>query len=234
METRDQSALDAGFQLAQRQHVLGTPVYLAFSLRNRGPHPITFSIGNGRSDGYRFTTGGEATTLDPYHELGGLSAIRRLLPGEQTDDRILLNKYLHFSRPGRYTVNCELDLAVTDATTGLVQSQPIRDRLELNLEQDAERRRLVLGTLAADMEGKDPQQQLEASYVLSELREKDTAAAMIRGLRSRNSAVVENLLVGLGRIDSEQARTVLRDFANSTASPELKALARQQLSRAGH
>jgi hypothetical protein len=229
--TQEKAMIEVDCRVVRTEPVLGTPIDVVFSFRNVSSHSVSFSIGNGRSDSYRFTAGPDVIPLDPYYEFGGLAAIRTLGSGQQIDDDILLNKYLRFARPGHYAVNCELDLDVTDSVTGVIQAHRVRHQVDLDLKQDPARQREVLAALTADLEGPDPQKQLTASYTLSELRDLNVVPIMARGLHSRNSAVIENLLLGLGRIDADEARDALRDFASFTSSPKLKNLARQQLAR---
>src|SRR5256885_10851684 len=74
------SMLETDFRVEQAEQILGTPIYVAFAYRNRGPHPLSFVIGNGRSDSFRFDPSPPATALDPYYEFGGLAAITHVAP----------------------------------------------------------------------------------------------------------------------------------------------------------
>jgi hypothetical protein len=171
------------------------------------------------------------TVLDPYYEFGGISAIRQLEPGQEMTDDVLLNEYLYFSRPGQYVVSCDLDVDVTDARTGVVQAHSFRGQIDLKLVEDPDIKRATIGALAADLDSQDSQRQLRASGILAELRDRSVVPIMVRGLHLKNGAVVENLLLGLGRIDSEEARSALSDFSTWTTSPDLRKLSVQQLAR---
>jgi hypothetical protein len=232
MAAHSERMLDASCRVAtQAQQVLGTPTNIVFSFRNRSPHPITFSIGNGLSDSYRFLSSHDVTVLDPYYEFGGIRAIRQLKPGQEMTDDVLLNEYLYFSHPGQYVVSCDLDVDVTDARTGVVQAHSFRGQIDLKLMENPDIKRATIGALAADLDSQDSQRQLRSSGILAELRDRSVVPIMVRKLHLKNDAVVENLLLGLGRIDSEEARSALSDFSTWTTSPDLRKLAEQQLAR---
>ncbi len=219
----------AKFRIIRTEQIMGTPIYVNFDYSNQGPHALSFSVGNGRADSYRFDTTPPAKVNNPYYEFGGLVAITSLGSYEKGVDAILLNKYLQFVVPGHYVVNCELDLDVTDTTDAMTKSHMVRNRLEIDIKSDPVRQREIFTALESRMMNEDVEKQTKASYALSELRENNAIPIMTRGLKSRNDVVVEHMIVGLGRIHDKEAADALAVFMKSTTSLRLKDLARQQL-----
>ena len=223
--------LKAEFKLDPPEQVQETPIYVTFTYRNQGPRPVSFSIGNGRADGFRFRTEPAAKYLNPYYEFGGLAGITTVAPHQEGRQTVLLNRYVRFETAGRYTVHAELDVEVTEAETRARQVYNVRNDLPLTLREDDERRADILAGLAADLTGKDGAKQMQAADALAELRSPKALPVLGHGLDSPNSAVVEKMIIGLGNTGGEPARQALLRYKQSGPPQVLLLLAEQELQR---
>src|ERR1039457_53607 len=218
------------FKIVNREQIWQTPTYLKFVYGDPGTFALSFSIGNGRADGFRFRSEPPARELDPYYEFGGLAAITEVRPGQSGELEILLNRYLQFLRPGPYLVHCELDLDVLHGGTHERSHEQFRSDVSFTLHDDPKRRHAELAALEADLQHPGPRQ-MRAATALSELRSPEVLPILERGLRSPSSAVVERMLIGLGNTGGEEARKLLREFVDSPASPVLIRIAKQELEK---
>ena len=223
--------LEAEFKIECPEAVLDTPIYLTLTCRNGGPRLVSFCIGNGRADSYRFHAEPEARQHNPYFELGGLMAITKLAPRQQRETTILLNRYLQFLSSGRYIVHAELDLEITDEETHALRLHPVRSVLDLALTEDDERRRDVWAALEADLTGGDGTRQMRAADALAELRSPELLPVLARGLENPNSAVVEKMIIGLANVGGNEAQNLLRKYRDSSPPEPLLLLVDQRLTR---
>lgn len=224
---------EAVFTILLSEQILGTPIYVEFSYHNQSNVPVWFSIGNGSADSYRFRADHGVEQLDPYYEFGGLAEITEVPPGRRGSKEILLNRYLHFLKPGPYTITSEIDLEITDAATNKGRLYRIRSQLPLNLIDNESRRREILASLTTDLTSQDSARQLRAIDALAELRSEEILTALELGLKSGTGAVVERAVVGLGNVGTSQARTILISFSESTAADPFRRLVQQELDRLG-
>jgi hypothetical protein len=222
--------LSGEFRLVTLEPLLGTPTYVTFVCHNSGPDPVSFSIGNGREDGFRFRSEPPAHELDPYYEFGGLAPIVNLQPLQSKVAEILLDQYLQFLQPGAYVVHCELDLEVLHPDTQTRSRNQFRSDLQFRLRDDARLRHKELAALETDLLHTG-QRTMRSAVALSELRNPQVLPILERNLRSSDTAVVEKMLNGLGNIGGDRAKRILDDFINSPAPPLLVRIAKQELAR---
>jgi hypothetical protein len=223
--------LKAGFRIDQSEQVMDTPIYMSFVCRNDGPRQVSFCIGNGRDNSYRFQAEPEAKLHNPYFEMGGLMAITRVAPQQEITRTILLNRYLQFLSPGRYIVHGELDLETTDEDTRARRLVPVRSVCDLTVVKDDERRRDAWAALEADLMGRDGARQMRAADALAELRSPQLLPVLQRGLESPNSAVIEKMIIGLANVGGNEALDLLRKYRASSPPEPLLLLVDSRLTR---
>ncbi len=225
--------LKAEFKIDEPDQVLETPIYVRFVYTNRGRHPLSFSIGNGREDSYRFQAEPEAKELDPYYEFGGMAEVTEVPPREGGSKEILLNGYFQFLGPDSYVVKGELDLEVTEVGTDRVRPCKVRCEMVLNIREDERRRLEIVASLQQDLMGTDGAKQMRAANALAELRSPKALHVLQAGLDSSSPAVLEKMVIGLGNLGTEDAKKLLVEFMDRCPTPELNILAQQELSRFG-
>lgn len=224
--------MEARFSLRESNVLLGAPVYVSFEYSNPGPQTISFSIGNGRDDGFRFSCPNEGVEeLNPYFEFGGLAGVIVLEPGMKDSQPVLLNRYLRFTGPGEYQIKCEFDPELEDEFLNAKGTVAIRDTVFLRLHEDPEQLKQLIAEFDRDIRDGDPSTQSRQSAILSELRLADTVPVFIHGLKSGNDAAVESAILGLGNLGGRQALDALQDFVASSASPSLSEKAKQEMER---
>src|SRR5882762_9619415 len=131
--------LEGSFRLVESDFLLRAPVYVFFEYSNTGPQTISFAIGNGREDGFRFFgPSGGIEQLNPYFELGGLAEVIMLEPGMKGSRAVLLNRYIRFIQPGKYQIRCEFDVDVGDQLLNREGRVEVRGTVYLNVYQDPE------------------------------------------------------------------------------------------------
>ena len=103
--------LAASLQPEQREYAIGEPVFVLAEIANVGTVPVAFPDGvspNGVPEWYSFTAVDVQNRAVPGNSQspvpGGLRVVRTLKPGEVVSERIMLNQWCRFERPGTYTV----------------------------------------------------------------------------------------------------------------------------------
>ena len=164
--------LEGKFRLLENDFALGAPINALFEYSNTGPQTISFAIGNGRDDGFRFVAPSAGVKeLNPYYEFGGLAEIITLEPGMKGSKEILLNRYIQFIEPGEFQIGCEFDAEVTDELlTQQIAREEIRDTIHLNVYEDRGRLDNVIAAIERDVREGDRPARLRAMETLSELR----------------------------------------------------------------
>jgi hypothetical protein len=225
--------LKGNFRLLENDFVLGAPIYVHFEYSNNGSQTIAFVIGNGKDDGFRFVASSSGVRqLNPYYELGGLAKVITLGPGMKGSMAILLNRYIQFIEPGKYQIRCEFDAEIKDELlTGHIAREEIRDTFYLNVYEDRERLNMVIAEIERDIREGDISAQLRGMEALSELRIEIAILILTHTLGSRNEALVEMAIAGLGNLGGKEAAEALRGFIASSTSVSLQKKALQELQK---
>lgn len=230
---RELNMLEGKFRLLENDFALGAPINALFEYSNTGPQTISFAIGNGRDDGFRFVAPSAGVKeLNPYYEFGGLAEIITLEPGMKGSKEILLNRYIQFIEPGEFQIGCEFDAEVTDELlTQQIAREEIRDTIHLNVYEDRGRLDNVIAAIERDVREGDRPARLRAMETLSELRVEAAVHILAHGLSSEDEALAEIAIAGLGNLGSAEAAEALRSFIASSTSASLRQKALQELQK---
>lgn len=212
--------------------VLGGPIWAELQYKNENDrHAMEYSIGHGRSDGFRFFVEGaerhKVDVLDPYDELGGLSEIKTLGPQEATAEKVLLNRYFKFTKPGRYKVRCELDL---DASydDGTDKNIPIRSEIEFDLIADPDALDEIYEKFAERLRTGDLSDQITVLTTVGELADPRGFPLLAAAINADNSAIAELSVIGLAKLKDKASMDLLSDsLQRDNISESLKARIRQ-------
>jgi hypothetical protein len=114
--------LEGQFTLPKLTYFIGEPIEATFTVTNKGDEAIQYPYGGdyrstGRPDRFSVTATdekGEAVPdpVTPGGLGGGLGSSIELKPGESHEDKLLLNRWRAFTKPGKYTITCKRTLNV--------------------------------------------------------------------------------------------------------------------------
>jgi hypothetical protein len=220
-------AVEARFRPVEPPAVLGTPLFIIFEYRNITRNVLSFAIGSMRSEGFRFVPLTlEVSQLDPYREFGGLEPVIELGPGEEGSIPILLNRYLSFPFPGRYSIEAQFDFEVRDHHLAIVAHERVRQVLDLELREDPIKVSEALGELEREVLKASGPAHLEAIDILGALRSEDAVQILAKVLEKGEESEIEAALNALGRSHVAGRLKILDRFIASTTSARLRDVAR--------
>ena len=226
--------IKGGFRVLKNDFILGAPFHVHFEYSNISDRVISFAIGNSKADGYRFVSPSKGLKiLNPYFEFGGFTEVVRLEPGENGSKDILLNRYIQFIELGKYQIRCEFDIEIGDELLHPITRAEFRDTIYLHVYEDRAQLSKLITALEQDLRKGKPLAQLRAIEVLSELRIERVLPILSYGLKSKDTAVVEMAIAGLGNLGGKDSVEILTEFMVASRSQSLQQKARQQLQNVG-
>jgi hypothetical protein len=93
--------------------IVGEPVILTVNIKNVKSKPLLVDLGTNRKEAYRFKIldiKGKTLALPPSLRVMGLSQLGKVLirPGRTYEQKLILDEWYVFPKPGTYTVICKL------------------------------------------------------------------------------------------------------------------------------
>jgi hypothetical protein len=229
------SELSGQFISEIQSHGLRQPIMLKLVLVNHKSSPLYFTIGNTREDGFVFEivdrpSGAIIETLDPYNPFGGSSVVDKIEAKSNRTVEIPLNKYFVFESVGRYVINASVRFSYSDNPWRLREMIVIENSVQIVLTpKDPAKIKETLNQLMADATGKDLKRRYRAVELLKEMRVPEATPHLKQLLQSRDLSVRCMAIRALGLIDTDEARSVLVEFAAGCSNEELKSEARRAI-----
>ncbi|MDP6380959.1 MAG: hypothetical protein QF662_06405, partial [Phycisphaerae bacterium] len=105
------------------KYCIGEPIYITFAVTNEGDEPLGLRVGSrarreGRHNEFWFEAAGVNDVVEDLPYRGGVSMAHEpeqnpiLKHGETHERKLLLNKWLLFNKPGKYTITCSRTMVV--------------------------------------------------------------------------------------------------------------------------
>lgn len=242
----------AQFKMDKEKYFLGEPIFCSFVLRNASARTLVFS--------YRFPSrafqrdlpeepqfvikdSAGARLADPApHPCGGAKGTVvygsvTLPPGATHTERLLLNQWAHFARPGKYTLAAtrRIALASVDPATNKVSSKPAgyavaRDKLTFEITRSTPAERgAAFEPYAKLLASPNADGFPEAFLVATALPQPaflDRLAMLGRASEKETRWNPEPALEGLARLGTRPAWDAILDLArDSNADPTVRAYA---------
>jgi hypothetical protein len=207
----------------ERKVVLRQPVVLQFRVDNQGFQPVRFDLGFNRTRNFLVTItqpNGQRFQAPLVPAVGGGDQVfavgrRRLLPGEQYVQQLLLNEWFPFAEPGRYTVDIRLRTDIlSDSGSKIEASSNGVISVDVGPRDDR-----VLQTLADELveqilTTRDVGERYAAARILSHMTD-PVAIEYMRRVIERTDAVDHILIDGLKRIGTSDSAALLTQLAAS-------------------
>jgi hypothetical protein len=110
-------ALKGGFELDQERYLVGETIGVTLRIENRSDRPVFLFVPRGRANGIdiRVVQGSEFELKDLRHEPEpGLLAETKISGGETFRQKYPLSEWLLLKEPGDYTIECRIQIEVSD------------------------------------------------------------------------------------------------------------------------
>lgn len=225
--------VSAGFRPDAARILLGEPLFLTWAVNNRGEQPFVFETGGDnrgsvRHNNFHITaTDAEGQPVkDPYgyNNFGGMGNAVTLAPGKEYKERLFLNHWCAFEKPGEYTVKCERTLRNYGPESPRV---PVVTTFKLTVEpSDAKRMSEIISDWGRAVQTNGPL--YEASLALSTIRDERAiphlALALTKGDYQSRIPAIEGLTNFPGNASADALTVALKDMDHAVAERAAAAL----------
>ena len=212
---------------------LHEPVFFELQIHNGLAEGIAFDLGHNRKSNLQFTiTQPDGTVVQPPRlSESGLGRIGRLTleAGKTYRQRLLLDEWFQFPRPGVYKVKAELVTTVTTASGQVVKTGASGAvSLEILPADPEALSRAGRQLAAAATNPSNAAEAIEASLALSHMRDPAAVPFLKEVLQKGGQAAKLNAASGLGAIGNRDAIETLIAALN-THDPDVRTAVRQVL-----
>ena len=143
--------IEAAFSVDGAEFGLYRPIYTTFTVTNHGPSKVSFATGGdyqflGRHERFSFKAVDEngQPVPDPIAQSlaigGGIGGNRSIEPGATYTERVLVNQWCAFSKPGKYVLTCTRTLNFAPSPSinwdALMPTLPIETKLTITIRKD--------------------------------------------------------------------------------------------------
>jgi hypothetical protein len=221
--------LEAGFIPDKPEIILGEPLFITFSVTNKGDKPYKFTTGGAqrgsvRDNNFHITAcdANGQMVKDPYSysNWGGPMGAKTLEKGRSYSKRLFLGHWCNFERPGRYVVTCKRTL--TDLSDREKQTKlPIDVSFALKVAPHAkDRMQRIIAELGEKLRRPDEQSLIEATLALSEIDDEGVVELLAWSLTRGSSQNKNPAIDGLSRFSKGEVLIIgaLKDSDSSVRS----------------
>jgi len=207
----------------ERKVVLRQPVVVQFRVDNQGVQPVRFDLGFNRTRNFLVTItlpNGQQVQAPLIPAVGGGDQVfgvgrRRLLPGEQYVQQLLLNEWFAFADQGRYRVDIRLRSGILSDAGSKIEA-PVSGVINVDVGPRDDR---VLQTLADELaeqilSTRNSEERYAVARILSYMTD-PVATEYIRRVVERTDVVDHILIDGLERIGTSDSAALLTQLAAS-------------------
>lgn len=195
--------------LPETSVTLNEPVFADISIDNALDESVRFDLGHNRKSNFSFTIAAPDRSRSPDLRLSveglGRSGKLSLEPKQSYRQRLLLNEWYGFAKPGEYKIEGSLTSPIesqSGKSFGPTQFEPLR--LEI-LERNTERLRQVSESLTRQaVESTDIQEAADAALALSHITDPVAVPYLEKALKEGRS-VWQYAIPGLARIANREA-----------------------------
>jgi hypothetical protein len=237
--------LEAGIIPDKPEIILGEPLFITFSVTNKGDKPYKFTTGGAqrgsvRDNNFRITAcdANGQTVKDPYSysNWGGPMGAKTLEKGCSYTKRLFLGHWCNFEKPGRYVVSCKRTLTnLFDRGKQTKLPIDVSFTLKVGPHSKDKMRRIITG-LGEKLCGPDEQSLMEATLALSEIDDEDVVELLAWSLTRGGWQNKNPAINGLSRFSSGEALIIgaLKDSDSSIRAHAADVLGKMKSKEAIH
>lgn len=219
----------ASYSIDTSAVTLSEPVYVTFRIRNEFGEPIHLDLGQDREQFFSFDISYPDGTFQgqvskPIREGIGIPGLVSINPGEDYEQRLLLNEWIRFSNAGVYLIQMHVNRQLQTASGDTILLSPFLTQLDV-FPRDEERLRNVCEELATLIETTlSIEMAFEAAEALSYIADPIAVPYLERALRSGKqveSRAIEGL-IRIGNLDAAEVLLSVLSESDAQASADVR------------